>query len=74
MLDRKEHWENIHATKLSTEVSWYQPEPKRSVELISSVSTPASRVIDVGGGQFSILDWPAGWRQRCRIDARSTSA
>lgn len=56
MLDRKEHWEKIHATKLSTEVSWYQPEPKRSVELISSVSTPASRVIDVGGGQSFLVD------------------
>jgi SAM-dependent methyltransferase len=56
MMDRKEHWENIHATKPSTEVSWYQPEPKRSVELICSVSTPDSRVIDVGGGQSFLVD------------------
>ncbi|MBL8819889.1 MAG: class I SAM-dependent methyltransferase [Planctomyces sp.] len=56
MTDRKTHWDSIHANKLNTEVSWYQAEPKRSIELIFEFSTPDSRVIDVGGGQSFLVD------------------
>jgi SAM-dependent methyltransferase len=56
MTNREDHWNNIHANKPSTEVSWYQAEPKRSLELIREYSTPDSRVIDVGGGQSFLVD------------------
>ncbi len=56
MTDRKTHWDNIHSNKRSTEVGWYQAEPKRSIELIREFSTHDSRVIDVGGGQSFLVD------------------
>lgn len=56
MTDREVHWNNIHATKSGTEVSWYQAEPTRSLELIREHSTSDSRVIDVGGGQSFLVD------------------
>lgn len=37
-MDRKAHWENIYQTKLLTEVSWYQPQPSFSFELIEKYS------------------------------------
>jgi SAM-dependent methyltransferase len=54
---RKEHWENVYSTKGETGVSWYQSEPRLSLELITSVA-PArgGRVIDVGGGASVLVD------------------
>ena len=34
MADRPVHWTNVYATKDSEEVSWFQPEPRRSLELL----------------------------------------
>jgi len=52
-----EHWENVYQTKSSAEVSWYEPEPKQSLDLILSVAGDArGRVIDIGGGQSFLVD------------------
>jgi hypothetical protein len=53
----KTHWERIYSTKGETGVSWYQPEPRLSLELITSVA-PArgGRIIDVGGGASVLVD------------------
>ena len=40
--DRKSHWEEVYATKGEAGVSWYQAEPRRSLELILAVA-PAGR-------------------------------
>jgi SAM-dependent methyltransferase len=55
--DRKTHWEGIYSTRSETGVSWYQTEPRRSLELITSVA-PArdGRIIDVGGGASVLID------------------
>ncbi len=55
--DRKAHWERVYATKAETGVSWYQGEPRLSLELITSVA-PArgGRVLDVGGGASVLVD------------------
>ena len=55
--DRKAHWEVIYATKDTTQVSWFQPVPETSLDLISSTGLPKSaRIIDVGGGDSYLTD------------------
>ncbi len=55
--DRKSHWEDIYTTKAETGVSWYQDEPKRSLELIGAVApAQGGRIIDVGGGASLLVD------------------
>jgi SAM-dependent methyltransferase len=56
MTDRKTHWETVYTTKRVTEVGWYQPDPRISLELIESVLPPRGRVIDVGGGASVLVD------------------
>ena len=56
-LNRKEHWENIYQTKELTEVSWYQPTPKTSLDYISKFDIPTdAKIIDVGGGDSFLVD------------------
>lgn len=56
-MDKTQHWENVYQTKSSTEVSWYEPDPKQSLELILQVAgEPRGRVLDVGGGQSFLVD------------------
>lgn len=53
----KEHWENVFATKAENEVSWFQPYPKTSVELIESFNLPLkANIIDIGGGDSHLVD------------------
>ena len=55
--DRKAHWEEVYATKGETGVSWYQAEPRLSLELIRAVApTAGGRIIDVGGGASLLVD------------------
>ena len=55
--DRKDHWEHVYSTKGETGVSWYQDEPRLSLELIGAVA-PAEgrRIVDVGGGASVLVD------------------
>jgi len=60
--DRKEHWEQVYSAKQSTEVSWYQQHPQRSLDLIKATNTDLSaRIIDIGGGASTLVD--------CLLDA-----
>ena len=55
--DRKEHWEWVYSTKGETGVSWYQREPRLSLELIRAVAPAAGgRIIDIGGGASGLVD------------------
>ncbi len=55
--DRKKHWENIYQTKQINEVSWYQPTPGTSLELIKQFNLPdTAKIIDVGGGDSFLVD------------------
>jgi SAM-dependent methyltransferase len=55
--DRKSHWQTVYSTRAETDVSWYQAEPRLSLELIEAIA-PArgSRIIDVGGGASVLVD------------------
>ena len=57
MTDRKQHWEQVYTSKSSLEVSWYQAEPRLSLELIehSGIGRDAP-IIDVGGGASVLVD------------------
>lgn len=55
--DRKNHWENIYATKESAHCSWYQPNPITSLEFIEQSGIKKSaRIIDIGGGDSYLAD------------------
>lgn len=56
-MDKKKHWENIYQTKELTEVSWYQPVPQTSLDLLKQYNiAPNSNIIDVGGGDSFLVD------------------
>lgn len=55
--DRKTHWEHIYQTRPSDEVSWFQPTPALSLELIEQCNlTPEDSIVDVGGGASKLVD------------------
>jgi len=58
MTDRKQHWENVYATKQPDQVSWTQEIPKTSLDFVRSFNLPKSaRIIDVGGGDSNLVDY-----------------
>lgn len=57
MFDRKNHWENVYASKSSLTVSWFQEEPTLSLQLIRDTGLPLDApIIDVGGGASRLVD------------------
>ena len=55
-MDSKAHWEAVYGHKADQELSWHQPEPWLSLDLILKVSNGHGGVIDVGGGSSSLVD------------------
>jgi trans-aconitate methyltransferase len=54
---RQAHWEGVYTKKGENEASWFQENPASSLELIAHVgATPASAIIDVGGGASRLVD------------------
>ena len=55
--DKKEHWENVFATKQEKEVSWYQQKPETSINFFTenNISKDA-KIIDIGGGDSYLID------------------
>jgi methylase of polypeptide subunit release factors len=53
--DERAHWESTYAERTPEKVSWFEPCPQRSLELIQAarVGHEAS-VLDVGGGASSL--------------------
>lgn len=55
--DSKKHWENIYQTKSLHEVSWYQPVPETSLQIMADLNIPTvASIIDVGGGDSFLVD------------------
>ena len=53
--DRQAHWDDRYRGSGADSVSWFEAEPRLSLELIDLVgATPASSVIDIGGGASSL--------------------
>ena len=58
MFDRKKHWGDVYKDKSSSELSWYQKEPKLSLELIRSTNAASNdAIIDVGAGTSVLVDY-----------------
>lgn len=53
----KTHWQRVYGEKQPTEVSWYQPIPEKSLQLIRSTGIARSDpILDVGGGASTLVD------------------
>lgn len=75
-MDNTEHWENVYQSKSSAEVSWYEPDPKKSLELIvGAAGDSRGRVIDIGGGQSFLVDrlLDAGFARVAVLDVSRTA-
>jgi SAM-dependent methyltransferase len=54
--DRQAHWDSTYVAKSEREVSWFQESAQPSLDLIETVCTPSSSVIDIGGGAAHLVD------------------
>ncbi|HEX5458591.1 MAG TPA: class I SAM-dependent methyltransferase [Steroidobacteraceae bacterium] len=53
----QDHWDGVYEKKRPDEVSWYEPRPEKSLELIRATGIPISDpIIDVGSGASSLVD------------------
>src|ERR1700682_5151866 len=56
-MNRKSHWDSVYENKASSALSWHQQHPRRSLDLINRTGLPKrARIIDVGGGDSSLVD------------------
>jgi SAM-dependent methyltransferase len=56
-MDPRTHWETIYRTKDVHEVSWFQSEARRSLDLITRICADrAAPIIDVGAGASVLVD------------------
>lgn len=75
-MDPKKHWDAVYQTKRADEVSWYRPHLDVSLELITrTVPDRAARIVDVGGGEATLVDdlVAAGYRRVDVLDLSSTA-
>lgn len=56
-MDNKTHWDDIYNRKKFSEVTWFQPEPKVSMQLISNLNLSLNaNILDAGGGASTLVD------------------
>jgi 2-polyprenyl-3-methyl-5-hydroxy-6-metoxy-1,4-benzoquinol methylase len=55
-MDAHSHWEKVYTQKAPTAVSWYRPHLETSLALIERVASKDSAIIDVGGGESTLVD------------------
>jgi SAM-dependent methyltransferase len=75
-MDSKAHWERVYQTKSPTDVSWYQPQARISLDLIRRIAPDRSMpIIDVGGGASTLVDGlvVAGYRDVTVLDLAGTA-
>jgi len=54
---RQDHWESVYSSKAFTDVSWFQPRPERSLQLIERTAVGRDEaIIDIGGGASTLVD------------------
>ena len=75
-MDARQHWERVYRTKQPTEVSWYAPHLDVSLRIIEEAAPArASRIIDVGGGEATLVDdlLERGYRDVSVLDVSATA-
>jgi 2-polyprenyl-3-methyl-5-hydroxy-6-metoxy-1,4-benzoquinol methylase len=56
--DSRAHWQATYASKAPGEVSWFQDQPRVSLDLIHQCKAPLDApIIDVGGGASTLVDY-----------------
>jgi SAM-dependent methyltransferase len=56
-VNRQEHWEKVYTERQPNEVSWYQVDPKLSLDLIHHCGlSPEACILDVGAGASVLVD------------------
>jgi SAM-dependent methyltransferase len=55
-MDAQAHWEKVYTEKAPNAVSWYRPHLETSLALIERVASRSSAIIDVGGGESTLVD------------------
>jgi SAM-dependent methyltransferase len=55
-VDRAQHWNHVYTTKAPTEVSWFEADPRLSLDLIEWAAPAGGRIVDVGGGASLLVD------------------
>lgn len=56
-MERADHWNRVYTTKTSQDVSWFEPLPALSLEMLEAAGmTTDSCVLDVGGGDSHLVD------------------
>lgn len=56
-MNRKQHWEQVYATKASDSVSWFQEHAEHSLRIIRHTGLGKdAAIIDVGGGTSTLVD------------------
>lgn len=51
------HWDEVHTTRLATERSWYEAEPRTSLRLVQDLGVGLDvPIVDVGGGASALVD------------------
>lgn len=69
------HWDAVYDGKATTEVSWYEPHPEKSLELVRAAGVHLTDpVIDVGGGASLLVDelLAAGYSDLTVLDVSGT--
>ena len=55
--DRGRHWQKVYETKAPSDVSWYEPVPQQSLDLIQAAGLPPeAAIVDIGGGTSTLVD------------------
>jgi hypothetical protein len=56
-MDRRQHWNSVYTTKGERDVSWFEPSPEISLQMIEAAGLPPDAcVLDVGGGESRLVD------------------
>lgn len=73
---RARHWDEVYERRGALGVSWFQPTPAVSLELIGTLEIPRdAAVIDIGGGASSLVDRlvDQGFRDLSVLDVSGTA-
>jgi len=75
-VDCKAHWDHVYQTVAPDRVSWFQPQPTLSLELIRRVAPRSTAaILDVGGGASTLVGHllENGYRSVTVLDLSSTA-
>lgn len=69
VVDIASHWDTIYSTKHEEELSWFQREPTRSIDLIGD-APPCGAIVDIGAGTSTLVDSliDSGWEHITLLD------